>query len=269
MTDPVLAATTPYASVAEGDIYFDPDNHLYANEWWSADTGQKASLQVGLYGIVIEALVAGYAGNLMTVTPYSGTASSVSVLDGQDILIEYSPTATWGDIKTLLDADTDFTAVATATLVSGTGSMLVSADTHASGLLFGGVDAEASRAGQKLSALAFATRKINNLPFPGKKLVPTQANAFPRQYKQPNGEWYEVTDVPEEVKMACCEEALAIMKRGNTTRYNLQAQGVKSYAFGSMGLRETFVSSKEGDILSGECMNLLHKLMRRNFIMGR
>lgn len=271
-----MTATTPLCSQAEADAYFDPDNnHLYADEWWASEDGQKASYTTLNEGdgtnIKFEAVEYGVAGNLLKVSISENDAFVGMVANvGNDFTIftKEDHTSTVDEILTVLGG-TDSGAVAfrvvmTASAVSGTGGAVPELDTT---YLWGGVDPDPARAGQKLPALSFATRKINNLPFAGVPASPTQANAFPRTYVKRDGSTYTQTEVPEIVKQACCEEALAILKYGNTTRYKLQAQGVSGYGFGNQGLRESFVGSKEGDILSGECLNMLRRFMRRNYVM--
>lgn len=276
--------TTPYASVVEADEYFDPLNHMYATEWWAAATGSSAKIRttgsIAAGNLEIEVIDAGVNGNLYHMT----VAESVygpAINVGYDaygpvlsiLLAEGGTTA--AAILALLNADSDFTDVMAASLVEAPGdvNMEEMADTY----FTGGVDPNPERLGQKAPALALATRKINNLPFAGEKAVAGQANAFPRKYLRTDAyvgllptadAYYTETTVPDEVKMACCEEALAIMKYGNTPRYRMQKENVKSFAFGSQGLRETFTGrSNEGSMISGEAMNLLRKFMRRNYLM--
>ena len=272
-----IATTTPFASVAEADIYFDPDNnHLYAEEWWASDVGSKASWSTlnvaSASNIKFEAVDAGVDGNLLSVAVQENDAFVGAVANTNKsfaIFIAEDGSSTVADVLAVLSG-TDTGAVAfrlvmTASAVSGTSGVFPAFDYT---YLWGGVDPDPSRLGQKLPALAFATRKMNNLPWNGMKVSPTQTNAFPRKYKKRDGTYYEQTEVPELVRAACCEEALAILKYGNTTRYKLQAQGVSGYGFGNQGLRESFVGSKEGDLLSGECMNMIRGFLKRNWVMG-
>ena len=88
-----------------------------------------------------------------------------------------------------------------------------------------------------------ATRKINNVPFVGKKEDTAQENAFPRCYRNDdfslNGlYWYCDEVVPQEIKDACCEEALAIAETEVSERAKLQRDGVQSFSVG--GLSETY-----------------------------
>jgi hypothetical protein len=53
------------------------------------------------------------------------------------------------------------------------------------------------------AALAQATRTINTLNFIGRKTDPEQVNEFPRN---------DDDEVPQEVSIACCEVALAILR---------------------------------------------------------
>lgn len=281
-----LIATVPFASVAEADQYFDPLNHMYADEWWASATGSVAKLTTtGLWpasNLLIEKIAAGVAGNLchmkiVLVAEIFGPSVFVgSDTFGPMISINIVPSGvTAAEALALLHASEWFDISYTGALVEDPGA----ADMEAMETTYfsGGVDPNSDRLGEKAPALAFATRKINNLPFAGEKAVLTQANAFPRKYLRADAyvglmptadAYYTQTEVPDDVKMACCEEALAIMKYGNTPRYKLQTENVKSFAFGSQGLRETYTGrTKEGNIISGEAMNLLRKYMRRNYMM--
>ena len=84
----------------------------------------------------------------------------------------------------------------------------------------------------KLPCLCEATRKIDGLNLNGKKVLTTQVNQFPRVYTKADGSTYTQSAVPEDVKQACCEEALAILKYGNTSRYKLKLEGVANFALG-------------------------------------
>lgn len=266
-----LVATTPLCTEAEADVYFDPaNNHLYAEEWWAADLGAKATLMTDFAtadsNMIFEAVDYGVDGNLICIE-FDDDYGPPVMVEGKYVhcYIDLGVT-TLADLLASLTGEADFNAIATVTAVGGTDGLVSEYSPH---FLWGGVDPDTATTGRKLPALAFATRKINNLPFNGMKVSPTQANAFPRMFTKRDGSVYTQTEVPLVVRYACCEEALAIMKYGNTTRYKLQAQGVSSYGFGNQGLRESFVGSKEGDLLSGECLNLLRPFMRRNWVIGR
>lgn len=84
---------------------------------------------------------------------------------------------------------------------------------------------------ERQKALDMATRAIDRLTLKGRKTDPGQALAFPR---------YPDAEVPQAVKDACCEEALALLERGNSQRRKLQAEGVMSVTVGSVS--ETYAS---------------------------
>lgn len=275
-----LVATEPLCSIAEADVYFDPaNNHLYVDEWWATGSGSKASLEISfLYDtglgyndtahFTIQAKQYGVGGNLISFEMEDSAGPLVFIGDNEILVHPEFGTSTIDDIITALEADDDFNDIATITCPTGEEVAVITAE-YPMHFLQGGIDPDASTSGFKAGALAFATRKINNMPFSGRKVSPTQANAFPRKYTQVDGTEHIQTEVPLDVRYACCEEALSILKYGNSTRYKLQAQGVSGFGWGNQGLRESFVGSKEGDLLSGECMNLLRRYMRRNWIMYR
>jgi len=94
-----------------------------------------------------------------------------------------------------------------------------------------------------------ATRHIDQLTLAGQKYDPdivagvaVQALQFPRIIDGVTCDWNDSTDlpvVPQAVKDACLEEALAIFSQGAGTRRDLQEQGVASYSIGGK-LQETF-----------------------------
>ncbi len=98
----------------------------------------------------------------------------------------------------------------------------------------------------KEKALKQATKAIDRQPLRGRKTNPEQELAFPR---------YPDTEVPEVVKEACCEEALAMLERGNSQRRKLQQEGVQSFALGNMS--ETYVAGAGSGLLSQEAKELL------------
>ncbi len=98
----------------------------------------------------------------------------------------------------------------------------------------------------KEKALKQATRQIDRQPLKGCKTTDNQALAFPR---------YPDSEVPEAVKDACCEVALALLERGNDQRRKLQQEGVQSFTLGNMS--ETFAAGAGKGLLSQEAKELL------------
>lgn len=95
-------------------------------------------------------------------------------------------------------------------------------------------------------ALTMATRAIDRTPVKGVKASYDQANQFPR---------YPDTEIPQAVKDACCEEALALLERGDSQRRKLQVEGVVSMNIG--GLSETYAVGSGRGLLSQEAKELL------------
>lgn len=98
----------------------------------------------------------------------------------------------------------------------------------------------------KEKALAMATRMIDRQLLKGRKTDPAQPLAFPR---------HPDTEIPQAVKEACCEEALAILESGNSQRRKLQQEGVQSFTLGNMS--ETYVAGSGRGLLSQEAKELL------------
>ena len=98
----------------------------------------------------------------------------------------------------------------------------------------------------KEKALRQATKEIDRQLLKGRKATETQELAFPR---------YPDTEVPEAVKEACCEIALALLERGNSQRRKLQQEGVQSFSLGNMS--ETYTPGAGRGLLSQEAKELL------------
>lgn len=98
----------------------------------------------------------------------------------------------------------------------------------------------------KEKAIRQATKAIDRQPLKGRKADTTQTLAFPR---------YPDTEVPEAVKEACCEEALALLERGNSQRRKLQQEGVQSFTLGNMS--ESYAAGAGKGLLSQEAKELL------------
>ena len=122
---------------------------------------------------------------------------------------------------------------------------LAEANEYFSNRLHADAWAEASDA-DKEKALAMAAKAIDRQPLSGRKTETGQALAFPR---------YPDTEVPEAVKEACCEEALALLERGNSQRRKLQQEGVQSFTLGNMS--ETYAPGAGRGLLSQEAKELL------------
>jgi hypothetical protein len=98
----------------------------------------------------------------------------------------------------------------------------------------------------KYRALVTATKTIDRQSLKGRKTDPSQPLAFPR---------YPDTEIPTTVKEACCEEALALLERGNSQRRKLQQEGVQSFSLGNMS--EAFTAGAGKGLLSQEAKELL------------
>jgi len=98
----------------------------------------------------------------------------------------------------------------------------------------------------KEKALIMATKAIDRQPLRGRKTDLSQSLAFPR---------YPDTEISQAVKDACCEEALALLERGNSQRRKLQQEGVQSFTLGNMS--ETYAAGAGKGLLSQEAKELL------------
>ena len=264
-----IADTVPYASVLESDDYFDTtNNHMYCSDWTVTDAGATAQVTTGLSLPLSERLTfvaksPGIAGNTVSVECETGTGPGGAltiVVTGTHILIQMATggSATY-QIRTLMLATPAVMALLSDVIKYGN---TVYSD-HGAAFLYGGVDPYSA---PKLPCLCEATRKIDGLNLAGKKVLTTQVNQFPRVYTKPDGTEYTQTAVPEDVKQACCEEALAILKYGNTSRYKLKLEGVANFSVGSIS--ETF-DGKTPALLSKEAARIMKKYLGKSYAMRR
>lgn len=119
-----------------------------------------------------------------------------------------------------------------------------------------------------------ASRAIDRLPYRGRKAETDQEHAFPRCYTASarmvagpldrrlvmRGYWYCEEEVPQAVLDAVCEEAIALLERGDSERLRLQREGVSSFSLG--GLSESYRAGAERrKLLSAEAHELLRPYM--------
>ena len=113
--------------------------------------------------------------------------------------------------------------------------------------------------GDKERLLTTATHKIDRLNLKGQKKVYTQTLSFPRvyavrdNYSHING--FNIDTVPDNVKYAVCEEALAMTNTEILKRKELQDQGVTSFSLGS--LSESYQGRSSNPLLSKEATEYL------------
>lgn len=94
------------------------------------------------------------------------------------------------------------------------------------------------------SALIMATRAIDRLTLVGRPAVIDQTLAFPRTTRALDGTDVDTDDIPQAVTDATCEEALALLDRGNNERRKLQSEGVTSFQIGT--LSEAYATGQSG-----------------------
>lgn len=176
----------------------------------------------------------------------------------------------------------------TVTLTVGTNSYITVADAglYFEGRLFADAWTNATPDSQA-QALIMATRVIDRQPIKGAQKLQDQVLQWPRCYmgtlyatlypghtqplevspiipsRVPTAiyGWLCEVDVPQAVKDAVCEEALALLDRGNSERRKLQQEGVTMFQAGS--LREMYAtgatkrSAQPNPIISVEARELL------------
>jgi hypothetical protein len=125
---------------------------------------------------------------------------------------------------------------------------------------------------QQAQALIMATKVLDRQLYKGKLKDSSQVLKFPRCYKRYplagewdyvgnlaesiyDRDWYCEVSVHKNVKEACCEEALALLARGNSKRRTLQQSGVQSFSMG--GLSESYKANAGQGLISAEAIDLL------------
>ncbi len=136
---------------------------------------------------------------------------------------------------------------------------------------------------QRAQAIVTATRAIDRVPMRGRKKQTGQTLEFPRCYDvpppdyAPQNDWTHVLygdtawcdpSTPQAVLDAVCEEAIARLERGNSTRRKLQLEGVIAYRAGntseSYAAGQTGVSVSPAELLSLEARTLLRPYAARS-----
>jgi hypothetical protein len=131
---------------------------------------------------------------------------------------------------------------------------------------------------EKAVALQTATKHIDRMPLRGTRYEAEyiedgeqtdydddgliQTLEFPRVIDGITCDWdygTELPIVPQRVKDACCEEALAIVKWGNSSRLALRQQGVTQMQLGAgSGLSESYSGRGRG-LLSSEAIEIMRR----------
>jgi hypothetical protein len=143
----------------------------------------------------------------------------------------------------------------------------------------------AATSAQKIAALQDATLSIDSQMLRGSKYEPkyiengvqtdydgdglVQVLEFPRIIDGVVCDWDEATElpiVPQAVKDACCEEALAILTWKDSWRRKNQEQGLKSMTID--GVTESYRDSAGQGLLSARAKALLRPYMARRVSYG-
>jgi len=253
--------TEEYATLSEANEYFDPENKPYALDWFSAgEEGSAAYMYCNTVEstdmpLIITAVTEGAEGNLINVRLEPAEFGEMVSVIGRSIIVEYGEDADHDDVIAQIAANANAAALVVAES-AGDGTELIAQTPKT--YLYGGVDPVPSRLGLRLPLLREATRKINMLPFGGRKVDSEQTNAFPREFYNPVTEkWEGDGEVPLVVKMACCEEALVMLKYGDTRRARLRQDGVRSFSMGKDGLHEELVGKDPDSMWSSIAVTLL------------
>jgi rRNA-processing protein FCF1 len=120
-----------------------------------------------------------------------------------------------------------------------------------------GLSAQVISLASEVKTLVQATRSIDAQLLHGTKLSSTQTLAFPRYYQ---------TVVPQVVKEAQLEEAVAIAQYTLSERKKIQLEGVKSITVGKAS--ETYDESLVSGLRKGKLKSPLARQLLRPFLLG-
>ena len=150
---------------------------------------------------------------------------------------------------------TPITATVTLVVSTNTYVTLAEADAYMAQVLY--ADAwTAAATDTRNRALVTACRDLAKVTYKHRKTDPDQTLDFPRAITSYlyTDDWqfvhatYDDTIIPQVVKDAQCDEALALLTGGGNDRVSLQAQGVTSITLGK--LTEVYGSSRTGGLVS-------------------
>lgn len=126
-------------------------------------------------------------------------------------------------------------------------------------------------------AIITATKRINSLRFKGFVCEQGQSLQFPRYVHSNylskhtytdkintvniNGQELVFVDITEEIKEACCEEALALLEFGNSVHLKNQALGIQSM---NIGVGSTSYAPTGNELISSRALQLLDKYLQKN-----
>ena len=116
----------------------------------------------------------------------------------------------------------------------------------------------------KAQALATATRSIDMQRLRGRKADDSQPLAFPRAIYW-RGVWSTEDAVPEAVKAATCEEALAILSQ-DTQRAERQRAGLTGVSIGDAS--ESYSAEALARAQSGELLSAQARMLIRPWLVG-
>ena len=107
---------------------------------------------------------------------------------------------------------------------------------------------------EKENILIIASQKINSFDFVGSKLEATQQMEFPRNY-----------ELPQDIKNAVCEEAIALLKNKNNIHQQNQENNIASIQLGVGSVSYQFDTTKTQNLSSRLAFQLIQKWIKKGY----
>lgn len=107
---------------------------------------------------------------------------------------------------------------------------------------------------EKENILIIASQKINTFDFVGSKLETTQQMEFPRNY-----------ELPQDIKNAVCEEAIALLKNKNNIHQQNQENNIASIQLGVGSVSYQFDTTKTQNLSSRLAFQLIQKWIKKGY----
>lgn len=107
---------------------------------------------------------------------------------------------------------------------------------------------------EKENILITASQKINSFDFVGSKLETTQQMEFPRNY-----------ELPQDIKNAVCEEAIALLKNKNNIHQQNQENNIASIQLGVGSVSYQFDTTKTQNLSSRLAFQLIQKWIKKGY----
>ena len=107
---------------------------------------------------------------------------------------------------------------------------------------------------EKEIILITASKRINAIDFVGSKLDPDQPMEFPKNY-----------EIPQDIKNAVCEEAIALLKNKNNMHLQNIENNISSINLGIGSVSYNTYSQQEQNLSSKSAFQLIQKWIKKGY----